>query len=79
MAGFEVWLARHGETEWSVSKRHTGRTDIPLTPNGEAQARKLAPALAGQDFARVLCSPLLGPGRPARGPGCSTGLRSATS
>ena len=59
MAGFEVWLARHGETEWSLSKRHTGRTDIPLTPHGHEQARILAPTLAEPDFARVLCSPLL--------------------
>jgi probable phosphoglycerate mutase len=58
MAGFEVWLARHGETEWSRSKRHTGRTDIPLTAHGHEQARKLAPTLDGHDFSRVLCSPL---------------------
>lgn len=59
MAGFEVWLARHGETEWSLSKRHTGRTDIPLTEHGHEQARLLAPALAAPTFTRVLCSPLL--------------------
>jgi len=59
MSGSEVWLARHGETAWSLAKRHTGRTDIPLTENGTRQARALAPALGGQSFARVLCSPLL--------------------
>jgi broad specificity phosphatase PhoE len=59
MSGFEVWLARHGETEWSLAKRHTGLTDIPLTEHGKEQARALAPALAGQQFARVLSSPLL--------------------
>jgi broad specificity phosphatase PhoE len=59
MSGFEVWLARHGETEWSVAKRHTGRTDLPLTPHGHEQARRLAPALSAHRFARVLCSPLL--------------------
>jgi probable phosphoglycerate mutase len=59
MSGFEVWLARHGETEWSLAKRHTGRTDIPLTGNGARQARELAPALADHDFVKVLCSPLL--------------------
>ena len=59
MSGFEVWLARHGETAWSVAKRHTGRTDVPLTEHGHLQARRLGPALAGTDFARVLCSPLL--------------------
>ena len=59
MSGSEVWLARHGETAWSLAKRHTGRTDIPLTENGARQARALAPVLAAQSFARVLCSPLL--------------------
>ena len=57
MSSFEVWLVRHGETEWSVSKRHTGRTDIPLTEHGEEEAAALAPALAGHEFGRVLCSP----------------------
>lgn len=59
MSGFEVWLARHGETEWSLAKRHTGLTDIPLTEHGKEQARALAPALAEQHFTRVLSSPLL--------------------
>ena len=59
MSGFEVWLARHGETEWSLAKRHTGRTDIPLTNHGKEQARALAPTLAEQHFSRVFASPLL--------------------
>ncbi len=59
MSGFEVWLARHGETEWSLAKRHTGRTDIPLTNHGKEQARALAPTLAEQNFSRVFASPLL--------------------
>lgn len=54
----ELWLIRHGETEWSAAKRHTGRTDIPLTPAGERQAAALSPSLAGRQFASVLCSPL---------------------
>jgi probable phosphoglycerate mutase len=54
----ELWLIRHGETEWSAAKRHTGRTDIPLTPIGERQAAALGQFLAGRRFAGVLCSPL---------------------
>jgi probable phosphoglycerate mutase len=54
----ELWLVRHGETEWVRLRRHTGRTDVPLTAHGEAQARGLAPLLAETRFARVLASPL---------------------
>lgn len=53
-----IWLIRHGETEWSRSGRHTGRTDIPLTPDGEQVAASLAPSLASLDPGLVLCSPL---------------------
>ena len=53
----ELTLIRHGETEWSKSGQHTGRTDIPLTAAGEARAAALAPALAGRKFAAVLSSP----------------------
>ncbi len=53
----ELILLRHGETEWSRAGRHTGRTDIPLTPAGEAAAASLAPALAGRDIAAVFTSP----------------------
>jgi len=54
-----VFLARHGETAWSVSGQHTGLTDLPLTARGEANARTLAARLAGVKFALVLTSPLI--------------------
>jgi probable phosphoglycerate mutase len=52
-----VYLARHGETEWSLSGQHTGRSDIPLTERGERNARQLGVRLAGRAFARVFTSP----------------------
>jgi probable phosphoglycerate mutase len=54
----QIWLVRHGETEWSRHGQHTGRTDIPLTPAGQHQARALGRHLAGHRFALVLTSPL---------------------
>jgi broad specificity phosphatase PhoE len=53
-----VYLARHGETAWTVSRQHTGRTDLPLTGAGEAEALRLAARLDGSKFAAVLTSPL---------------------
>jgi probable phosphoglycerate mutase len=53
----EVWLVRHGETEWSRDGRHTSRTDVDLTPAGVAQARALVPLVAGVPFDLVLASP----------------------
>jgi broad specificity phosphatase PhoE len=53
-----IWLVRHGETEWTVAKKHTGRTDVPLTPRGEAQANGLAAQLGEHSFELVLTSPL---------------------
>lgn len=52
-----LYLIRHGETEWSLSGQHTGRTDLPLTAHGEDEARQLAPRLRHIQFARVLTSP----------------------
>jgi probable phosphoglycerate mutase len=53
-----IYLARHGETEWTISHQHTGRTDIPLTARGEANARSLGQRLEGESFQRVYLSPL---------------------
>jgi probable phosphoglycerate mutase len=53
-----LWLIRHGETEWSLSGAHTGRTDLALTAAGEQKAAKIADKLAGQQFGLVLVSPL---------------------
>lgn len=58
----ELLIIRHGATEWSALGKHTGRTDLPMTPEGEAEVKALAPlvaaTLAGRTPARVLCSPL---------------------
>jgi probable phosphoglycerate mutase len=53
----DVWLVRHGATEWSKSGRHTSTTDLPLLPEGEDEACALVPRLADRDFAVVLTSP----------------------
>src|SRR4249919_2053974 len=57
MAERELWVIRHGETEWSRDGRHTSVTDLPLTEHGVEVARELAPRLAGIDFDQVLTSP----------------------
>ena len=59
MTEHEVVLVRHGQTEWSASGKHTGRTDIPLTDLGRRQADVLGGALGGVEFALVLSSPLI--------------------
>ena len=55
----EIWLFRHGETAWSVTGQHTGRTDLPLNSIGRRQGEALGDALANRSFATVLCSPLI--------------------
>jgi probable phosphoglycerate mutase len=55
----DIWLVRHGETAWSLSGAHTGRTDIPLTENGEKQAIAVGHLLAAKHFGLVLSSPLV--------------------
>jgi broad specificity phosphatase PhoE len=54
----DLFLVRHGETEWSRARRHTGRTDLPLSPVGEAEARALGQHLDGLEVDRVLSSPM---------------------
>lgn len=54
----QLWLLRHGATEWAKNGRHTGSTDLPLLPEGEEEARLLAPVLTSQTFAAVFSSPL---------------------
>src|SRR5271170_5879129 len=53
-----LYVARHGETVWSLSGQHTGLSDLPLTPNGERNARKLGERLKGMTFAKVFTRPL---------------------
>ncbi|MDA8383709.1 MAG: histidine phosphatase family protein [Betaproteobacteria bacterium] len=54
----QLYVARHGETPWSAAGRHTGRTDVPLTLQGEQAARRLGERLAGKAFTGVFTSPL---------------------
>ncbi|MFT3789058.1 MAG: histidine phosphatase family protein [Tepidisphaeraceae bacterium] len=53
-----LFLVRHGQTPWTISRQHTGRTDVPLTPRGERDAIELAHKLNNVEFERVLTSPL---------------------
>lgn len=56
--GPQIVLVRHGETEWSLAGRHTGRTDVPLTERGRQQAEAVGRALRGRRFSHVFVSPL---------------------
>jgi len=58
MATTRLFLVRHGQTKWSRTGQHTGKTDLPLEPEGRAQAVAVGSLLAGQEFALVLTSPL---------------------
>ncbi len=62
----QLWLVRHGETEWSAAHRHTSRTDLDLVDAGVTEARGVVPRLAGASFARVISSPRLRARRTAR-------------
>ena len=53
----ELWLIRHGETEWTLNGKHTSFTDLPLTENGRTQAQALRPLLSTEQFDLMLCSP----------------------
>ena len=53
-----IYLIRHGETKWSLSGRHTGSTDIPLTKNGERESQQLGHRIQTIKFSRIICSPL---------------------
>jgi broad specificity phosphatase PhoE len=54
----QLVLVRHGETEWTITGQHTGRTDIPLTEKGREEARAVGAVFKGRTFACVLSSPL---------------------
>lgn len=54
----KLWLIRHGETEWTISGAHTGRTDIPLTERGRERAQAIREYLGGREFSLVLTSPM---------------------
>lgn len=55
----EIWIVRHGETAWSKSGQHTGRSDLPLTEKGREEAGAARDLLKGRKFSAVLCSPLV--------------------
>jgi broad specificity phosphatase PhoE len=70
----DVYLVRHGETEWSLSGQHTGLTDLPLTESGEEQARRLQRRLTATAFAKVFSSPLQRAMRTCQLSGCGSAV-----
>lgn len=54
----DLWLIRHAQTEWSATLRHTGRTDVPLSPAGRLDAQRLRPRVEALSLSTILCSPL---------------------
>lgn len=70
----QIYVVRHGETEWSVAGKHTGRTDVPLTSTGRDQALDLGRRIAGHPFALVLTSPLARAAETARLAGCPAAI-----
>ena len=78
MASLQLWLLRHGATEWAVNGRHTGSTDLPLLPEGEREAQALAPVLARQTLRSGLQQPpAAGPAQPVNWLGWAIKLRSS--
>ena len=73
----EIYLARHGETAWTVTGQHTGRTDLPLTDRGERNAGNLRDRLRGLTFDRSSPARSGVPGGPASWPGSAAGPRSS--
>lgn len=74
----QIYLIRHGETAWSLTGQHTGRTDLELTPNGEKRASQLAELLRDQHFDHVLTSPLQRARRTCELAGFASGAESVT-
>jgi len=74
-----VYVARHGNTAWTLSGQHTGLTDLPLTPDGERNARRLGERLKGMTFAKVFTSPLQRAARTCELSGFGAGAEGLTS
>ncbi len=72
-APLRIYFIRHGETAWSLTGQHTGRTDLPLTPDGEVMARGLAATFQGIEFSLVLTSPRLRARETCELAGCAAG------